>query len=1135
MSHWQKIRNAANQLRREVCTANNLNESDLSKSQEFLDHAIEQLELYCIPEHPNSGNLRGALAVLEDDCIYFRNDLPKWYRTYCIAHEVAHFILHHRSVHCSAEDIEDFSADEESAGAAEKAVGYGAGERREREANLFALEFLLPCRALRHAFLEEILNAAQISERAKMPVEVVAGQLSRALLVPLTEIKTEKEPKEKFDLDESQRLAAETDKCPVLVAAGPGTGKTQTLTKRISYLLSRGIEPKRILALTFSNKAAEEMRDRIAQENEEAAAQIQIMTFHAFGLDILRSYWHEAGLDSQSNLLDKIDALLYLEQNLAEINLEHYQNLPEPTMNLSAILAAISRAKDELCSPEQYGKLAAEMLAEAADDEEKKLEAEKALETARVYDFYQKYLEQEKLLDFGDLIFRAVRVLQENEQVKREVSGKYDAVLVDEFQDVNRACGVLLKEVAGEGKGLWAVGDLRQSIYRWRGASPANIQLFDQDFPNAETVSLQTNYRSREEIVSLSSSFAKTMKAAGEDFFHTWQANRSAGSSEENSLIVNHIVADSLETEAAHLAENISGYQKNGFLYKDQAVICRTHSQLNKFAQILSAKGIPIFYLGELFEREEVRDLLALLDLKYSVNAHSLVRVARFAEYEIPFNDVKAIINIIADKEISFDDVLNDSEITEKLSDPGKQSWDKLKSHLINSPKQLSAWRFLADYLFINSEFLKPYFENEDVHQQSRRLAIYQFLRLSQNMEARFSSSSENQIPEFLNYVKKLAWFNEDKNYAQIPAAADNLDAVRLLTVHSAKGLEFNAVFLPYLGAGKIPSNRKGKICPDPTGMITGETNFHDEEEECLFFVAMSRARDFLHLSRAQDYAKNQSKFLETLAEALPKAKLIETPDSSIRKIIDTFAIRFPSETFYSTDLDRYLRCPRQYFYTTVCDLKGRGELSVYLKFHTCLYDTIHSLQSIRQLEGINFNEETALSRLDEFWQATELDSHPYAPIYRRKAEEIIRRMCERIQNSKFEILRPTYQVKLANGFVRVKPDAIEETEFDGEKQIVVRRYRTGKSPKKAATDDIDALMLQAAKETFPDAKAVMQKIYLSDDVVQDTSITEKVIKNRLEKYEQAIDGINNRKFPAVASDNNCPHCPHYFICPSGE
>ncbi|MBS1796677.1 MAG: UvrD-helicase domain-containing protein [Acidobacteria bacterium] len=1129
MSHWQKIRDAANRLRRETAAAENLDELDLSKSAEFLDRALDRLELYAIPEHPNSANLRGALAVLEDDCVYYRGDLPRWYRTYCIAHELAHFVLHRRSVHCTRADIEDFSADEESASTAEKAVGYGAGERREREANLFALEFLLPCDVLRRAFLDEKLNAAEISARVEMPVETVAGQLARGLLVPPAGDEKTAEPKKKFELDASQRRAAETEKCPVLVTAGPGTGKTQTLTKRIAFLLGKGTPPKRILALTFSNKAAEEMRERVAGENPEAAAQIQMMTFHAFGLDILRSFWAEAGLEPKSKLLDKIDALLYLERGLTAIDLEHYQHLPEPTLNLPALLAAISRAKDELCAPAEYRRLAEEMLAEAGADDEKRIAAEKALETARVYDFYQRFLDREKLLDFGDLIFRAVRLLRENPAVRAEVAGRYDAILVDEFQDVNRACGRLLKEVAGEGKGLWAVGDLRQSIYRWRGASPANIRLFDEDFPDAETVSLEKNYRSHAEIVSLFGNFAQNMRAAGAEFFHAWEADRGPAA----SAAVDHFVAASLRAEAGELAARIDDYRAKGFHYKDQAVICRTHRQLDKFAAGLAAREIPVFYLGELFEREEVRDLLALLDLKYSANCHALVRVAQFPEYRLPFDDVRAIIGFAADRELAFDEISAHAEIDERLSADGRRGWRKLTAQLAGLPKSVSAWRFLADYLFIRSDYLEPFFAVDDVHRQARRLAVYQFLRLAQNLEARFADEGDGQIPEFLGYVKKLAWFNEDKNYAQIPAAAENLDAVRLLTVHSAKGLEFRSVFLPYLGAGKIPANRQSKTCPDPAGMIDGETDFHDEEEECLFFVAMSRARDCLHLSRALDYSRNQSKFLDALAGALPVPRVVEDAEPAIADPAETND--FPFATHYAAELDRYLRCPRQYFYTDVCGLTGRGERSVYLKFHSCVYETIHALQSARQLENKAPTVEDALGKLDEFWQAAEIDAHPYAPLYRRRAEEMIGRICARLAGENRAALRPTFELKLAGGAIHVKPDAVEEFETDGEKRVVVRRFRTGKSPKKAATDDVDALLVEAAKQHFAGAPAVLQKIFLSDDTAQDVPVTEKVVKNRLAKYEQAIDGINRQRFPAAPSDNNCPHCPHYFICPSGK
>lgn len=1139
MSHWQKIRDAATVLRSEVCAAINLNENELYPAQQFLERVAEYLELEFIPEHPDSVNLFGALAVLEDDCIYFNNHLKKWYKTFCIAHEVGHYRLHHQSVHCTQNEIQDFEGEADSNSATEKIVGYGAGDRREREANLFALELLLPCDVLRRIFLEDDLNARQISDITEMPTEVVAGQLARALLVPNAETKKIETGTEKHELNASQKRAAETTKCPTLVYAGPGTGKTQTLTTRINHLIGQGIEPKRILALTFSNKAAEEMRERIGKINETAAAQMPVMTFHAYGLDILRVFWVEAELDPRSNLLDKIDALLHLEKNLNHLQLEHYQSLHEPTQNLTAILGAISRAKDELCAPEEYRILGEKMLAEAkqSDNEEFILKAEKVLETARVYEFYQKYLDEEKLLDFGDLVYRAVRLLRENDSVKREVRARYDAILVDEFQDVNRACGVLLKEIAGEGKGLWTVGDLRQSIYRWRGASPANIELFGVDFPDAETVSLETNYRSRTEVVDLFAHFANKMKTASDKSFNRWEAFRGAAGTENLSAVAVEI-AESLNAEAANVAANIERYHARGLQYKDCAVICRTHAQLNKFAKVLSEKGIPIFYLGELFERDEVRDLLALLDLKVSPGGHSLIRVAGFGEYKIPLGDARKIIAAQKENKQTYLEVVGSEEFFDQLSEEGKKGAGKLLKHLTSIPNDVSAWSFLANYLFAESEYLKFYFASDDVNNQSKRLAIYQFLRLAQSTESRFAVGEVAPITGLLNYVKKLAHFNEDKNYAQIPVEAENLDAVRLLTVHSAKGLEFPAVFLPYLGAGKIPSNRKGQICPNPDGMITGDADFHESEEECLFFVAMSRARDFLHFSRADKYGETvskESKFLTALAEFLPAPTLITSVETEIA-VVATSEV-YPSQRFYSTDLDRYLRCGRDYFYTNVLGLKAAGDKSIYLKFHSCVYDTLRSMQSITQMENIDLTEDAALARLDEFWKAAEVDAHAYAPIYKARAEEIIRRMCRKLENSTVsnEITRPTYEVKLANGTVRVQLDAVEIVETAGEKTAIIRKYKTGKSPKKPSTDDADILMTVAVQNEFPEANPLLQKIYLSDDSVQEIPISAKVIANRLKIYEAAIDGINKRIFEPAPSDNNCPYCPHFFICPSGD
>ena len=1141
MSHWQKIREAARKLRSEICAANNLDERGIFGAQDFLENAAEYLELDLIPEHPESNNLSKALAVLEEDCVYFNNHLKHWYKNFCIAHEIGHFVLHHEGVHCTREEISDLAADGEASGAIEKIVGYGAGMRREREANLFALELLLPCDALKKAFLEDRLNAPDIAEKVGLPSKVVCGQLARALLVPTAENSAEKAENKvdaKIELDESQHRAAENAVCPTLVAAGPGTGKTQTLTRRIEFLLGRGVEPKRILALTFSNKAAEEMRARIGRVNPHAAAQIQVMTFHAYGFDILRTYYAEAGLETHSNLLDKIDALLYLEKNLEVLKLDHYQMLHDPTANLTAILGAVSRAKDELCAPEEYQKLGGKMLseAEAANDKEAKITAEKVLETARVYEFYEKFLEEKKLLDFGDLIFRAVKLLRENETVKKEVVNKYDAILVDEFQDVNRACGNLLKEIAGRGENLWAVGDLRQSIYRWRGASPANINLFGADFPDAETISLESNYRSHAEIINLFSRFAGTMKAAGAEFFSDWEAVRGNGSL-RGKTSVQFEIADSLDAEAAGITENIKNYHAAGLRYKDCAVICRTHKQLARFAEVLTKQGVPIFYLGQLFERDEVRDLLALLDLKFSLDGHSLIRAANFAEYKLPLADTRKIIARQKENKQTLAEVLSDEVFFGELSNEGKTGAAKLSKHLTDAPENISAWTFLSNYLFAESTFLSGFFGENNIQNQSRRLGIYQFLCLAQSVEERFTGEAQ-PIAAFLDYIKKLAYFNEDKNYAQMPTEAENLDAVRLLTVHSAKGLEFPAVFLPYLGAGKTPSSKHKADCPNPVGMIEGETDFHEEEEECLFFVAMSRARDFLHLSRSLKYGEsnsNESKFITALKDFLPDAQVIKSPEADS-------AAPFEDEDqnmlrkFYARELDSYLDCPREYFYTHVLGLKGGAEKPIYLKFHSCVYDTLKSIQTIKQLDTVELNEDTALARLEEFWLAAEVDAHPYAPVYKERAREIVKKMCRRIQNTSAEIISPTFEVKLSNGSVSVRLDSVEIVENEANEKIaVIRKYKTGKQPKDVKAENADVLITVAVQKHFPEAAHSLQRIYLTDDTTAEVSISERVIKNRLAKYEEAIGGIRRKEFQPLPEKNDCPRCAHFFICSSDD
>lgn len=1124
MSQSQQIRKIASRIRKEVLA--DKEENGIISASELINLTAEYYDLMLLPKA--KAEMRNSLAILQSEFILFDKTLPESFKNYCLAHEIGHFILHQNQISCDAEDISDISEDAKTS--AQAHVGYGAGERKEREANLFALEFLLPCDKLRQLFINEKMSADEISKAVGLPKDYVFSQLIMAVLTPPIVEKDESKPiQPKFDLDESQRIAANSEKTPLLISAGPGTGKTQTLVKRVLFLLENGVSAKNILALTFSNKAAEEMRERVAQVRPEEAKDISMMTFHAFGLELLRKYWKEANLESQSPLIDPIDALLYLEKNLLKLQLNHYQELSEPTRYLKSILSAISRAKDELCSPEKYLELAEKMQAEAVD-EKAKVTAEKAVETARVYRFYQEYLENEKLLDFGELIYRAVILLQEDETVKSLVRNSYDAVLVDEFQDVNRACGVLLKEITVDGKGLWAVGDLRQSIYRWRGASPTNLRQFSKDFPNAETHSLKINYRSNQEVINLFGEFAKKMLAVSEDIFADWEANRE---NDENAKI-SYLSADTIETEAEELAERVISHKNNEIEFEEQAVICRTHSQLAKFAEILTKKGIPVFYLGELFEREEISDLLSLLDLRDSLNGFSLVRVANFAEYKIPFSDVQNILEKSGEEEKDFQQILLEDEV--EISNEGKMGWNLLKKHLKILSETKSAYQFLCEYLFNQSTYLQSFLTDIDIQKQQNLLAIFQFLNFSKSNEHRFAEH-EKPISSFLRHVRTVARYGEDNLFNQVPACAEKLEAVKLLTIHAAKGLEFKSVYLPYLANTKFPSKPQNEFCPPPIGMLSEERDYHTEEEECLFFVAMSRAKDFLHLSRAK-YDRNSGKeslFLEKLGEFLPEAKAVSR-DFQDEEVAELQPLeQFNGYHFYHKQIEDYFRCPRSFHYKHVLKLKTSREDGVYLKFHTVLQRTIAEL--MKSPKTI-VNQEFAQEKLKEFWLETDLDEHAYSPIYKAKAEEMLRKMSKRIANeSDSDPVKQTFSVEFEHGVVKISPEFLQVENG----LIKVRRSKTGKVPQKDGKDENakiveneDVLLQTALQSYFAQHEIEMKKFYLSQDEVRQVEPNTTLSKNRLEKYNDALFNIKYGVFPQKPKeDSTCLNCPYFFICPS--
>jgi DNA helicase-2/ATP-dependent DNA helicase PcrA len=296
----------------------------------------------------------------------------------------------------------------------------------------------------------------------------------------------------------------------LLVDAGPGTGKTRTLVHRIQHLLDNGASPASILALTFSNKAAEEMRERLSASNGDAAIEMWVGTFHAFGLELITKYHQRIGRTMNVRILDEAGALALLEANLIRLPLRYFQNLYEPAYELVPVLRAISRCKDELITPAAY-RAAAEAARSAAISEDEHEAAGKALEVADICEIYEDALAKADAVDFGDLVLLSAMVLEQNADLRAEYQARFEHILVDEYQDVNLASARLLRALAAPQADVWVVADERQSIYRFRGAAPSNVQRFVTEFSGARR-SLGINYRSGSPVVQAFQTFAAGMQ-----------------------------------------------------------------------------------------------------------------------------------------------------------------------------------------------------------------------------------------------------------------------------------------------------------------------------------------------------------------------------------------------------------------------------------------------------------------------------------------------------------------------------------------------------------------------------------------------------------------------------------------------
>ena len=1134
MNKWEHVRKAAFEFRSSICAAESTH-IDAIASAELVRLAATKLGLTLRPVQPGHPDLPvGVDARVEDESIYFRNDVDEWLAIYFQAHEIGHVVLRHGSRECSEAEIDPEATETNAPFGVHRVQGYSPRERIECEANIFAREFLLPAEVLRSKFIDEGKMANQIAAETGMNIEVVIHQLAFALLTPsMLDSRSPDEDEMELILNDSQRAAAEIKTGPQLVDAGPGTGKTRTLVGRVLHLIRKDVNPENILVLTFSNKATEELRSRIHKFAPDAAGSVTIETFHSFGLELLRKYGIQIGLKEDVEVVDPVEVVFLLEKALPKLGLEYFEYLPEPSKNLPDIAKAISRSKDENVGPETYLELAKAQRMTASDESDVE-KAEKILEVARVYKIYTDLLAEKKAADLGDLICRSIELLKNHADVQMAVRERYQHVLVDEYQDVNRASGLFLKELVGEGKGLWAVGDLRQSIHRWRGATTANIRQFEKDYPLAKgPLSLAKNYRSRRSIVDLVSAFAGTMQANRPGHQNMWEIHR-----EDEGRTISFNAASDPEAESFGIASEIKKLKENGFAFGDQAVICRTHKELTRVATVLNDAGVPVLYIGDLFERPEIRDLLALLSLATGPGGSGLVRVARFPEYAIPFDDVKALTTASSEQSVTFPTALVKAQEIERISADGRQKLKLLDEHLKDLTYGRSAWKCLTRYLFERSNWLQPLLLDRTISGQQQRLAVYQFLQF---IHSRLKTDPGGKFPvrSLLEYIRRLEILGDEKQLREPDEWARGLDAVRLMTIHASKGLEFRVVFLPGLSKGNIPNSYGRSTFPIPVGLVS-ETNpeWRMEEEECLFFVAMSRAKERLYLSRPvmkNGKKSNPSDFLANISAVLAHTSDPTWTAKPDRNQSKSFVFLLPSHKprFRPNQLDLYKKCPLSYFYQYVLGLSGRTEDTAFLEFHQAVHRTVRKLAGERAA-GKQINDELVDVIFEQEWQESGPDAEHYLEsLYKDAAIQMVNNAVERMRASTGTLITE-YELELDGGTVNIEFDHAE-LENAGKGPVRIQRFRTGRRTQSENKKEIYGLLCMAAGELSGGADFHVETLYLRDNSVDAISITEKDVQKRVDFYKNSMKNIADGLFPPDPDDFRCPRCAHYFTCPAAN
>ncbi|MFC2577738.1 MAG: DNA helicase PcrA [Veillonella parvula] len=605
-------------------------------------------------------------------------------------------------------------------------------------------------------------------------------------------------------LNKEQQQAVQHTEGPLLILAGAGSGKTKVLTVRIAHLLAQGVNPYEILAITFTNKAAKEMKSRVEGLVGDVANRIWLSTFHSFCAKFLRFELDNfLGYNSNFTIYDTSDSQAVIKAALKALNLD------DKYYPVGAMIAAISDAKNKLLFASDFRKQARDFYQQKVAD---------------VYEYYERELRKNNALDFDDLLLVAVKLLQSNEAVLDKYSKRFRYVMIDEYQDTNHAQYLLAKLLASHWKNIAVVGDADQSIYAWRGADIQNILDFEKDYPNCTSIKLEQNYRSTKIILDAANAVIENNE--GRPKKNLW-TDKTEGAK------IQHFTAQSEHEEAAFIGDTIAKkHDIHGVPYGDMAILYRTNAQSRVLEEALIKRALPYIMVGgtKFYDRKEIKDVLAYLRVLYNpFDDLSLLRIINVPKRSIGATTVAKLQDYARANGTSLFMTLTQLHLVDSIKGKTKEKLEEFGILIFTLVAEMEDRTVLdiLESIIDRTGYLAQLEESTDPQDQARAENIGELLSVAKDFQ---DTNPSGTVEDFLEQV---ALVNDVDSFEQEESK------VTLMTLHAAKGLEFPIVFLGGLEEGLFPHSR--------TLMNPEEI----EEERRLAYVGITRAEKELYISNA--------------------------------------------------------------------------------------------------------------------------------------------------------------------------------------------------------------------------------------------------------------------------------------------